>query len=46
MTGAAGDMNMEMMEEAEQRAAAAAPVIDEDGFETITKGRKGKGKPK
>lgn len=44
--GAAGDMNMEMMEEAEQRAAAAAPVIDEDGFETITKGRKGKGKPK
>ena len=38
-------MNMEVIQEAEERAAAG-PVIDEDGFQTVTKGRRGRGKPK
>ena len=38
-------MNMEVIQEAEERASAA-PVVDEDGFEAVTRGRKGRGKPK
>ena len=41
---------MEVIQEADEQTAAAPayapPMIDEDGFETITKGRKGRGKPK
>jgi hypothetical protein len=39
-----GDYSEETMQQYEEAMEAAGPVVDEDGFETVARGKKGKSK--